>query len=75
MGLHGIVVDHGKGKVVFKDLIGLGKTLIHVTLLHMLVAADIVLQVFMDQRCILAVLHRANSGPARLRGQRELTKS
>ncbi len=72
MGLHGIVVDHGKGKVVFKDLIGLGKTLIHVTLLHMLVAADIVLQVFMDQRCILAVLHRAKPSPEGLRAQREL---
>src|SRR3989338_707370 len=50
VGLHGIVVDHGKGEGIFKDLIGLGKALFDIALFHMLVAADVIAQILMDQR-------------------------
>src|SRR2546427_756629 len=44
--LQGIMIDHGKGKAVFKDLVRLHKALFDIALFHVLVAADVVRRVF-----------------------------
>src|SRR2546422_8265576 len=49
--LQGIMIDHGKGKAVFEDLVRFYKALFDTALFHVLVAADVVRRVLMNQWC------------------------